>query len=111
MTNPQYQKLYNVAHRVPTAVSPLLWSIQSLFQSQPSLSVPAAWCIFTSAIDYQTIFDDYSSSPWWRPPPPSLHAPYQDKDQSLPIRGLMEMTNQRLGNCLHGLVIPGGGEK
>ena len=62
MTNPKYQKLYN---NVPTgcpwqpAVS-LLWSIQSLLQSQ---SVPAAWCIFTSAIDYQTIFDDYSSSP------------------------------------------------
>ena len=35
MTNPQYQKLYNVAHRVPLAMSPLLWSIQSLFQSQP----------------------------------------------------------------------------
>ena len=34
------------------------------FNPSRSLSVPAAWCIFTSAIDYQTIFDDYSSSPW-----------------------------------------------
>ena len=98
MTNPKYQKLYNV----PTgclwqpAVS-LLWSIQSLLQSQ---SVPAALCIFTSAIDYQTIFDDYSSSPCL-----SLHAPYQDT--VWPIRGLMEskMTNERTENCLRGLVI------
>ena len=61
MTNPKYQKLYNVTPGClwQPAVS-LLWSIQSLLQSQ---SVPAAWCIFTSAIDYQTIFDDYSSSP------------------------------------------------
>ena len=70
------------------------------FNPSRSLSVPAAWCIFTSAIDYQTIFDDYSSSPWWRHPPPSLHAPYQDRAQSLPIRGLMDLTNQRSGNCL-----------
>ena len=84
--------------------SPLLWVFNHCFNPSQSLSVLTAWCIFTSAIDYQTIFDDYSSSPGCYPDP-SLHAPYQDKAQSPPIRGLMKLTNQRPENCLHGLVI------
>ena len=110
MTNPKYQKLYNVTPGClwQPAVS-LLWSIQSLLQSQ---SVPAAWCIFTSAIDYQTIFDDYSSSP-------ILVSVFMLLIRIQPIRGIMmlKVTNERTENCLHGLVIlchnesHGGGRK
>ena len=88
MTNPKYQKLYNVTPGClwQPAVS-LLWSIQSLLQSQ---SVPAAWCIFTSAIDYQTIFDDYSSSP-------ILVSVFMLLIRIQPIRGIMMLKGPMRG--------------
>ena len=103
MTNPKYQKLYNVAHRRPRQLlteSPLLYSI--------IVSIPASPCQFLLlgvsshqplTIKLSLMITHHLAVIL------SLHAPYQDKAQSQPIRGRMKLTNQRPENCLHGLVI------